>query len=543
MCGILFYHNSSNKEFNKNLNENFIANLNYSSDVFYKFNDIEEYYEKQIFLRDSTLDHLAPFIACRGPSLCSFRRLKNIDACWFSAVLSLREPLCEQSVLIEGRYVLQFNGELYNDEIQDNDTAFIVNLLKETDQTRAGIIKIVKRLEGEFAFTIYDLINKKVYFGRDPIGKRSLCYQLKKDDEDSKDKTSLCVSNISASIEGFIDCDAGYIYEYNILMKQLEILDDCHITYNVTDKSDAEFKLLDNTVEELYKSLYLATKKRVLSIHPLHVENSPISVLFSGGLDCTVLVALICEVFRNEKDKFNNGLIRIELLNVGFENPRTGMLPHQTPDRQLGISSAKTLKNLFPDIDIRLIEIDVPYEEYLKARPVVIDLMYPKETEMDLSIAIAFYFASKGKGHWTDEKNNSIRPYDRKGLVLFSGLGADELYGGYHKFANKSPDELVEELARQINNIHSRNLNRDDKVIAHNGVEVRYPYLDHNVIKYSTIEIPISYKTNKLILRKLALDKLKLIEISKEPKRAIQFGSKSAKMTKDGNKHGTDKLK
>ena len=43
-----------------------------------------------------------------------------------------------------------------------------------------------------------------------------------------------------------------------------------------------------------------------------------------------------------------------------------------------------------------------------------------------------------------------------------------------------------------------------------------------------------------MILRMVAEKKLSLGNISEEPKRAIQFGAKSAKMTKNGNKQGTD---
>ncbi|CCH60425.1 hypothetical protein TBLA_0C06300 [Henningerozyma blattae CBS 6284] len=481
---------------------------------------------------DYTFSNLMKLISARGPNFASLRTLKDHRISLFSSVLSLREPFCKQSVLVEDRYVLQFNGELYNDEIIHNDTQFIVKLLLNTEQNSKGIISVIKNLDGEFAFSIYDLKNKRLYFGRDPIGKRSLCYYL-------TDANELYVSSVSGSIKGFKNCDAGVIYEYDATNKNspLTIFNNIFEDFTINDKSDLEFKSLQKHIEELYKVLYNAVRKRVLSIHPTHIENSPIAVLFSGGLDCSVIVALICEVIRNEKKK-----AIIELLNVGFENPRTGLMPKDTPDRKLAISSSYILQKLYPNVPIKLIEVDVPYDEYLEKRPIVIDLMYPKETEMDLSIAIAFYFASRGKGYIQTGSDKRIE-YRRKGIVLFSGLGADELYGGYHKFVNKTPRELVEELTRQINNIHDRNLNRDDKVIANNGVEVRYPFLDEHVIKYSTHDIPINYKINKLILRKLSLEMLHLDGISEEPKRAIQFGSKSAKMTKDGNKNGTDKIK
>ncbi|QLG71690.1 hypothetical protein HG535_0C00390 [Zygotorulaspora mrakii] len=474
---------------------------------------------------------IVPHVRARGPNYSSFRTSREHSTSWFSSVLSLREPFTTQSIEIHGRYVLQFNGELYNEEIKDNDTRFIANLLHLDD---TGISEIIRSLDGEFAYTIYDKKERMFYFGRDSVGRRSLSYRL------NESTGELFVASVTGKEEEFVDCIAGVIYTYDTQTKTLKQKDVIRNPFSICEDIDKEMTNLGSSIEKLYKELKFSTKKRVRSIHPMHIENSPIAVLFSGGLDCSVVASLVLEELRENSGDYQS--ISVELLNVGFENPRTGIMPSETPDRKLATSSAKALQALYPEIDIKLVEIDVPYSEYLAYRPQVVDLMYPKNTEMDLSIAIAFFFASKGSGFVT-LPDGSRDKYQRKGIVLFSGLGADELFGGYHKLANKSSEELTKELTRQINSIYDRNLNRDDKVIACNGVEVRYPFLDESLITFSTGCIPLNYKVNKLILRKMASEKLYLIGICDEPKRAIQFGTKSAKMTKDGNKHGTDLLK
>jgi asparagine synthetase B (glutamine-hydrolysing) len=113
---------------------------------------------------------------------------------------------------------------------------------------------------------------------------------------------------------------------------------------------------------------------------------------------------------------------------------------------------------------------------------------------MDLSIAYALYFASRGAGIATSSSDNSVVPYNTPARVLLSGLGADELFGGYTRhataFNRNGLAALLDELELDVNRLGKRNLGRDDRVISHWGREVRFPYLDESLVKWA-VECPI----------------------------------------------------
>jgi len=58
------------------------------------------------------------------------------------------------------------------------------------------------------------------------------------------------------------------------------------------------------------------------------------------------------------------------------------------------------------------------------------DLICPLTTLMDFSIAMSFWFASRGKGFIINENGEKI-DYQSKAKILLSGLGADEQLCGY----------------------------------------------------------------------------------------------------------------
>jgi asparagine synthetase B (glutamine-hydrolysing) len=290
------------------------------------------------------------------------------------------------------------------------------------------------------------------------------------------------------------------------------------------------------------------------------------AILFSGGVDCTVLALMADRVLPSGYP--------IDLLNVAFENPRVlaaaakqdksqiakqESLYELCPDRKTGLSSYNELLTLCPARPWRFVAIDVPYSETMSYKSLVTSLMFPHNTEMDLSISLALFFASRGQGHIRTESGNL--PYNTNARVLLSGLGADELFGGYTRharaFAHSSFQGLLDELDLDFGRLPQRNFGRDDRIISYWGREIRYPYLDERLTSWA-LELPIwekcgfhlESKSNnpidgglepgKLILRKLAWN-LGLKGAALEKKRAIQFGARTAKMHV-GRTKGTDSI-
>lgn len=303
-------------------------------------------------------------------------------------------------------------------------------------------------------------------------------------------------------------------------------------------------------------------------------QSAKIAVLFSGGLDCTLLARLAHDILPINEP--------IDLLNVAFENPRVvaaaaatsqqqtpfSTPPPQTyssyeacPDRITGRSAHAELQSTCPARAWRFIAIDIPYTETLAHRDSIKRLMRPHNTEMDLSIACALYFASRGQG--TISEPGPTR-YTTTARVLLSGLGADELFAGYGRhgvaFARAGFRGLISEIQLDVSRLGQRNLGRDDRVLSHWGRETRFPYLDEEFVAW-VLRAPVWEKCGfglaeplnkhdkrdlkridkeKMALRLVAL-RLGLVSVAREKKRAIQFGARTAKMEK-GRTKGTDAL-
>lgn len=306
-----------------------------------------------------------------------------------------------------------------------------------------------------------------------------------------------------------------------------------------------------------------------------------LAILFSGGLDCTVLARLSHELLPASEP--------IDLLNVAFQNPRIHKASsndaeafeaalESCPDRITGRASYAELCQVCPERQWRFVAINVPYPELMEHQEKIITLMHPHNTEMDLSIASALYFAARGAGMMCSDAQKESTPYTTTARVLLSGLGADELFAGYTRHATAYNrlgfQGLLDELNLDIGRLGKRNLGRDDRVITNWGKEARFPFLDEKLVAWA-LAAPVSDKCDfgavvgiesdasaelescKKVLRCLAW-RLGMCKVASEKKRAvcitsafetekladtaqIQFGARTAKMT-TGKTKGTTPL-
>jgi asparagine synthase (glutamine-hydrolysing) len=126
----------------------------------------------------------------------------------------------------------------------------------------------------------------------------------------------------------------------------------------------------------------------------------------------------------------------------------------------------------------------------------------------------------------------------KKARMILLGQLADELFGGYKKYALKAHEEgavAAEKMMRDdARACADRGFLRDEAACS-SSCEVRFPYADAKIASFAT-RLPIGYKIRggerKAVLRAAALELGLPEELAEAPKKAAQFSSGVAKLLK-----------
>ena len=452
----------------------------------------------------------------------------------------LRDNLEEnRQPIILDNLVFIFNGEIYNfNKIESflkekqsksdsykkskSDSQLLAHLVKYhydiikndekiNDNYLLKAVKvIIRQLDGDYSFAIYDKDYNDLIVSRDPIGVKPMFYGIK---DDLKGFASERKALWKA---GFNDNEIKNLKPGSILynFNEIDLEDDL-----INKIINTDFKMLKSSYNEykdyldikdsydVYKELlrddiYSAVEKRVENI-------VNIGLIFSGGVDSTILAVILKDIAEKREKDENLKPLHITLYAVGLENSQD-------------ISFSKRIAEDL-ELELKTIIID---EDII--RNSVEDVLTAIEDAniMKLGVGMTIYLATKAI------HEDGIK-------VALSGQGADELFGGYNRYLKHFEDNtlfdayfnLDEEIYHDIANLYHVNLERDDAVSMANGVELRVPFLDKEVINLA-LDIPGKFKIKnnedllrKHIIRDLALDIGVPEYIALRPKKAAQYGS------------------
>lgn len=424
----------------------------------------------------------------RGPDHSDFKIVNN--SVWLGfhrlSINGLTEK-SNQPFCMNGIHLV-CNGEIYN--YKELTEEFNFQLETESDceiiihmYQLFGIKETMTRINAsECAFVLYDSNTDIIYAVRDKYGVRPLYYATLDNmyifASELKMINDLNVKSVNHHLPGTIT-----EFQQGIL----------HSSYSYSSITPS---VVPTTMEELYTTihdkLYHCVKQRVLT------TERPIACLLSGGLDSSIVTALVKRI-RDE---------------LGVTEP--------LETYSIGLEGAEDLKyaTIMADfLGTKHTNIIVTEDDFFNAIPEVI---YNLESYDTTSVRAT-------TGNYLVCKEISKRS---KAKVVFNGDGSDEVTGGY-LYMKKCPDaiEFDKECRRLVNDIYLFDALRSDKGPSSNGLEARTPFLDPEFVDwYLTIDPAIRFTPHceKLLLRKAFESYLPLV-IANRTKEAFSDGVSSVK--------------
>jgi asparagine synthase (glutamine-hydrolysing) len=378
------------------------------------------------------------------------------------------------------------NGEIYNyknlfknityQQTTNSDCEIIIYLYM-----LYGIEYTLNLLDGVFAFVLIDYNINKIFVARDPYGVRPLYYLynsygiINDDSDDFDDSNDLHYTNLigfSSEVKQLV----GFTTKFNKNSDTNDFLtigpvlpgEYLSLELSENNKWFLSDKRLYNTfnlnkyiedpettyIKNIHDKFCNAVKKRV------NTTDRPIACLLSGGLDSSIVTALVQKYYSQ----------KLETYSIGLE----------------GSEDLHYARIVAEFLNTQHTEIIVTEEDFFNSIPNVIQNIESYDTTT-VRASVGNYLIGKYISENSEAK------------VIFNGDGSDELMGGY-LYMQSAPNHLEfdRECKRLLSDIHNFDVLRSDRSISTNGLEPRTPFLDREFVEtYLSIPSTMRYTTNK----------------------------------------------
>lgn len=319
-----------------------------------------------------------------------------------------------QPFYFNNKYVLVFNGEIYNYiELRtilksrgykfdtESDTEVLISAYDYYQE------KIFDYIDGIFSFCIYDKVKKKIFLARDHLGIKPIYYFYNKKLDEfffaSELKVLFDFKKVPKKISPDNICEFlfnGWLYEPDTGFENIfKLMPGSYIEYNVLSHEKKTITYFDACRSfEKYKSLRTKNIKDLIyeSIKKQCRSDVLLGVFFSGGIDSTIIANSV----NNTKcltAKYNSR----SMIDSGIDND---FLYSQKIGEILNLD----IKTIY--IDDKKIDLEV--------------IKYIVKSVEELNADLTYYVSEKVA------KEARLEKY----IVMLSGMGADEIFGGYPRY-------------------------------------------------------------------------------------------------------------
>ncbi|MCL7714282.1 asparagine synthase B [Stenotrophomonas mori] len=350
----------------------------------------------------------------------------------------------------DGGLALAVNGEIYNHRelkqelvqpyaFQTGSDCEVINALyRECEAAGTGPAGFLNRLNGIFAFALWDKARGRAVIARDPIGVVPLYWGHDKQGRlcvasEMKSLADTCADVAQFPPGHWYDSATGELSRY----------------YQQPWRDYDAVQGVEVSTEALREAFEAAVHRQLMT-------DVPYGVLLSGGLDSSLVAAVAARYARRrieDGDQSEAWWPRLHSFAIGLKG---------SPDLAAAQVAAEMLGTVHHGFEYT-------FEEGLDALPEVIRHIETYDVTTIRASTPMFLLARRIKAMGVK--------------MVLSGEGSDEIFGGYLYF-HKAPNarEFHEELVRKLDALNNYDCLRANKSMMAWGVEPRVPFLDREFL-------------------------------------------------------------